>query len=88
MEQIIPAYDTKIIVGNFNSKIGREDIFKSAIGKCSVHETPNENGIRVIDFATNNNMIIKSTYFPHKNIRKKTWQSPDGRTNYQINHIL
>jgi hypothetical protein len=71
-------------VGNFNSKIGREHVFKPAKGKCFLHGTPNENGIKVIYFATNNNMITKSTYFPHKNIHKKTWQSPDGRTNYQM----
>jgi len=53
-------------VGNFNSKIGREGIFKPAKGKCSLHQKPYENGIRVIDFVTNNNMIIESTYFPHK----------------------
>jgi len=75
-------------VGNLNSKIGRKDIFKPAKEKCSLHQKPNENGIRVIDFVTNNNMIIESTYFAHKKVHKKTWQSPDGRNNYQINHIL
>ena len=66
--QRIPAHDTKIIVGNFNAKIGREGIFKPVIGSLSLHETSNENGIRAIDFATkNNNMILKSTHFPHKN---------------------
>ena len=49
-----------------------------------MHETSNENGIRAICFSTNNNIIIKSTYFPHMNIHKETWQSPDGRTNNQI----
>jgi hypothetical protein len=33
-------------------------------------------------------MIIESTYFPHKNINKDTWQSPDRRTNNQIDHVL
>jgi hypothetical protein len=46
-----------VIVGDFNTKIGRE-VFKPVIGKWSMHET-NENGIRAMDFTTNNNMIIK-----------------------------
>jgi len=51
----IPARDTKIIVGDFNAKIGKEEIFKPAAGKSSLHETSNENGITTIDFATNYN---------------------------------
>jgi len=42
----------------------------------------------VIDFSTDNNMMIKSTYFPHKNIHDKTWQSPEGKTNNQIYHVM
>jgi endonuclease/exonuclease/phosphatase family metal-dependent hydrolase len=62
--QRIPAHDTTVIVGDFNTKIGRE-VFKPVTGKWSMRETLNENGIRAMDFATNNNMIIRSTYFLH-----------------------
>jgi hypothetical protein len=85
--QRIPAHDTKIIVGDFKAKIGRE-VFRPVIRNCSLHETSNENGIRETDFATNNNMIIKSTYFSHINIHKEKCQSPDRRTNNQMDHIL
>jgi len=40
-----------------------------------------------IDFATDDVMIIKATYFPHKNVHKETWQSPDGITNNQVDHV-
>ena len=42
--------------------------------------------ISAIDFATDDNMIIKCTYFPHKNVHKETRQSPDGITNNQVDH--
>jgi hypothetical protein len=47
-----PRYDTKILLGDFNTKVGREDIFKPTIGKESSHEISNDNGVRVVNFAT------------------------------------
>jgi hypothetical protein len=65
IHQRIPAHDMKVIVVDFNTKVGRE-VFKPVIGKWSMHDTLNENGIGAIDFTTNNNnMIIKSAYFLH-----------------------
>jgi hypothetical protein len=46
----------------------------------------NDNG--VVKFATSKNLIVKSTMFPHRNIHKFTWTSPDGKTHNQIDHIL
>jgi hypothetical protein len=38
----------KIVLGDFNAKVGREDIFKPTIGNESLHETSNDNGVRVV----------------------------------------
>jgi hypothetical protein len=43
-----PRYDMKILLGDFNAKVGREDIFKPTIGNESSHEISNDNGVRVI----------------------------------------
>jgi len=64
--QRIPAHDTTVIVGDFNTKIGRE-VFKPVTGQCSMHETLNEIGIGEIDFITYNNMIIKVHIFYTEN---------------------
>jgi hypothetical protein len=32
--------------------------------------------------------VVKSTIFPHRNIRQYTWIAPDGKTHNQIDHIL
>ncbi|PNF30898.1 hypothetical protein B7P43_G05207 [Cryptotermes secundus] len=78
----------KILLGDFNAKVGREDIFKPTIGNESLHEISNDNGVRVVNFATSKNLTVKSTMFPHRNIHKFTWTSPDGKIHNQIDHIL
>ena len=83
-----PNRDIKIILGDFNAKVGREVFYRPTIGKYSLHQTSNDNGTRVIDFAVSRNMVLSSTYFEHKNIHKATWVSPDGQTKNQIDHVL
>jgi hypothetical protein len=67
-------------LGDFSAKVGKEDIFKPTVGNKSLHEISNDNGIRVVNFVTSKNLIVKSTMFPHPNIHKFTWTSPDGKT--------
>lgn len=84
----IPAYDMKIVLGDYNAKVGQEQQFSGTIGKHSLHTDTNDNGMRLISFAASRNMVISSTYFPHLNIHKHTWKSPDGVTKNQIDHVL
>jgi hypothetical protein len=39
-------YDMKILLGDFNEKVGREDIFKPTIRNESLHEISNDNGVK------------------------------------------
>jgi hypothetical protein len=34
----LPKYHMRILLGDFNAKVGREDIFKPTIGNDSLHE--------------------------------------------------
>jgi hypothetical protein len=63
----------KIILADFNAKVGRENIFKPTIGNETLHEISNENGVRVVAFATSKNLVVRSTKFPHRKIHKCTW---------------
>jgi hypothetical protein len=42
----------KILLADFNAKVGREDIFKPTIGNESLHEISNDNGVRIANSAT------------------------------------
>jgi hypothetical protein len=78
----------KILLRDFNAKVRREDTFKPTFGSQSLHQDITDNGVRVVNFATLENPVVKSTMFLHRNIHKYTWNSPDGKTHNQIHHIL
>jgi exonuclease III len=63
-----PKHHMKILLGDFNAKEGREDIFKPTIGNETLHEISNYNGVRLVNFATSKNLRVKSMMFPHRNI--------------------
>jgi hypothetical protein len=45
-----PKYHMKILLGDFNAKVGREDIFKPEIVNGSLHAISNNSGVRVVIF--------------------------------------
>jgi hypothetical protein len=47
---------TKILLGDFGTEVGREDILKPTTGNESLHEINNDNGVRVVNFATSKNL--------------------------------
>jgi exonuclease III len=63
-----PKCHMKILLGDFNAKVGREDIFKPTIRNESLHEISNDNGVRLMNFDSFKNLTVKSTMFPHRNI--------------------
>jgi hypothetical protein len=52
-----------ILLGDFNEKVGWEDIFKLTTTNERLHETSNDNGVGVVNFATSKNLVVKSTMF-------------------------
>jgi hypothetical protein len=77
----------KILLGDFNAKVGREGIFKLTNGNESLHEISNDNVVRLVNFVTSKNLSQKYM-FQHRNIHKYTWISPDGKTHNHIDHNL
>ena len=48
----------------------------------------NYQGLRLLEFATNNTLGLVNTYGPHKASRGWTWHSPNGQHHNQIDYNL
>ena len=68
--------------------MGRKNIFKLTIGNESLHQDSNDNGVRIVNFATSKNLVLKSTMFLRRDIHKYTWTTPDKKIHNQTDHLL
>ena len=48
-----------ILLGDFNAKVGIENIFKPTIENSSLHKDSSDNGVRTVNFATSKNLAVK-----------------------------
>jgi hypothetical protein len=72
------------LVGDISAKVITEDFLKPKIEDESLYEMSDD---RVVNFASSKMPTAKSTMFPHHNIHKFTWPSPDGKTHNKIDHF-
>jgi len=47
-----PQYHIKILLGDFNAKVGRDNTFNPTIGNESLHQDSNDNGVRTVNCDT------------------------------------
>jgi len=55
----LPKYNTKIVLGDFNTKTGREGKYRPTVGKYSLHEKTNNNGERLITYPISKILLVK-----------------------------
>jgi hypothetical protein len=55
-----PKYRMKILLGDFNAKVGTKNIFTPTIGNESLHQDGNNNGVRIVKFVKSKNLLVKS----------------------------
>ena len=73
-----------VVPGDWNAKVGKDaqaDWGEVCGPYCNV-ET-NERGLRLLEFATFNNLVLTNTLGPHKLSRRWTWHSSDGKHHNQ-----
>ena len=50
----------KILLGDFNAKVRRENILKPTIGNESLHQGSSDNGVIIINFATSKKYLLRA----------------------------
>ena len=80
--------DLIVVMGDLNTMVRKNNTNRKEVMRKFGIGIMNDSGQRKCDFCSANGFIITGTNFPHKDIHKLTWGSPDGRTVNQIHHVL
>ena len=77
-----------IFLGDINAQISsyRQGL-EHVIGPHGSSRVTNDNGNRFLMFCGSNGLCVGNTYFQHKQIHKKTWRSPNGAVENEIDYM-
>lgn len=79
--------DILMVMGDFNAQVGNVNTgMEHTMGRHGIGHM-SENGELFTEWCSNNNLVIGGTLFPHKDVHKVTWVSPDQHTQNQIDHF-
>lgn len=91
LDRICDALSTekpKIILRDFNVKIGATKEYKSITEKDSLRNVTNGDRNKLVIFETSRNVRISITMFLQKNIYKQTWISSRGEVRNQVDRVM
>ena len=84
----VPRHDMLLVMGDWNAKLeARQEGESIIVGKHGLNCERNDNGDCFVTFCASNNFTITSTMFPHKDVHRYTWISPDCQHQNQIDHV-
>ena len=75
-----PKKDILVVQGDWNAKVGM-DACGNWQGICGpfCNDDTNERGLRLLEFATFNDLVLAKTFGHHKASRRLTWHNPNGQ---------
>ena len=92
LQKIVNAtrrHDMLLILDDWNAKVGQQQVGEEGfVENYGLQGERNDNSEQVVAFCTLNNLTIVSTTFPHKDIHRYTWTSPNGQYRNQIDRLI
>jgi hypothetical protein len=64
----LPKHDAIITLCDFSAKLGKGQSYKDIIGRHSLHEVMNNNGLRLVQYTAINKLKVLSTWYPSKDM--------------------
>ena len=84
----LPKKDVKIIIGDWNVKVGTDNVGWEQVMGAHGYGERNDRGERLLEFVAKNELFITNTRFQQKDSRKWTWMAPDGNHTNMIDLVL
>ncbi|XP_005095538.1 craniofacial development protein 2-like [Aplysia californica] len=84
----VPKADQLFLTGDFNARVGTENkVLPTSLGPFGLGKI-NENGQRLLEFCTNNNLCISNTFYSGNDRHKVSWCRPRLGHWQQIDFII
>ena len=83
----VPPNDKLIILGDFNARVGTDFNTWKSLGQHGVGKL-NSNGLMLLQFCTEFNLLVSNTIFKQKDTRKFTWMHPQSKKWHLLDYIL
>ena len=84
----IPQTEMIILAGDFNAHIGVDrNGWEAVMGRFG-HGDINDNGLRLLSFATSNNLTVGNSLFQHPRKHQLTWRNPSGMDSAVLDYVL
>ncbi|CAF4901418.1 unnamed protein product [Rotaria socialis] len=85
----VPKEDMIVLMGDFNARISQPQHSTTSriMGPFTV-DVQNENGERLIDFCTTNNLVVSNSFFQHKSVHQTSWMHPGTMKWHLLDYTL
>lgn len=69
---------------DMNARVGSDNTNQDRVMGKEGCGSMNNNEVGLLEFCTTYNLVIRGTLFPHHDIHKLTWSSPNGKDKKQM----
>ena len=83
----VPKDEKLIILGDFNARVGKDWETWNALGHHGIGNI-NNNGLRLLEFCSEQSLMICNTVFRQKEKHKTTWTHPRSKQGHLIDFII